>query len=343
MSRPIPTDQTFLLPDPAAQVREFAELYRDRINPDVHARLIQRTRDLGLEFSENELLVIAALDTPDKVQQFLNTRIYYNYDHPTLDHPLPELEETAMPPRRVLQTGRAHCFEGACFAYAVNYLHGHDPRWVLLESSQDSDHNLILYRDPSTGLFGVNAHSGYVNLVGQPARFRSIRAIAEYYFQYYYSDHTLDPEDTTLVGYSDPIDLVAGYGVAWMASDKDLWDIYYTYVDDAVRLHYIFDDTDQTHVYPMIRALKERWIQMDAERRASLDLERLPSPARELYQRFWEEFDRSSVRARGEAHDLEMRFFALTGTTPLDLEETLDEVRNFLEHGYSVEQIVRAQ
>lgn len=318
----------------------MADLYRRRVDPAAHARLDARCRALGLDFSEEELLVLAALDHPGKVQDFLNTQIYYNYDHPTLDHPVPDLEETAMPPRRILQTARAHCFEGACFAYAVNYLHGHDPRWVLLEGSQDPDHNLILYRDPVTGLYGVNAHSGYVNLVGQPARFPSIRAIAEYYFQYYYSDHTLDPNDVMMVGYSEPIDLVARYGVAWMASDAMLWEIYYTFVDDAVQLHYVFDDSDQTHLYPLVRAVQAGWIRMDGEGHAALDLTRLPPPVKPLWAAFWENYDPATVLPRGAARAFEMRFFALTGTTPLDLQSSRDELTDYLEHGYRIEQIV---
>ncbi len=340
MSRPLPSNGLLPLPDPAVQVCAFANMFRAQVNPDVQARLLARVRELGLCFSEDELTILAALNTPDKVHEFLNTQIYYNYDHPTLDHAAPDTDKTSMPPRKVLQTGRAHCFEGACFAYAVDYLHGHDPRWVLLESSQDSDHNLILYRDPATGLYGVNAHSGYPKLIGQPARFTSIRDIAEYYFPYYYSDHTLDPNDVTLVGYSEPIDLVAKYGTAWMASDEMLWDIYYTYIDDTVRLHYMFDDTDQTHLYPQMRALREGWIQVDAMGQPVLRIDQLAPAAQELWHSFWKAFDRAEVRARGEARVLEMSFFALTGTTPLDLETNVDELASFLGHGYRIDQLI---
>ncbi len=340
MSKTLPLEGAPPLPDPDIQLRQFSELLSGSVDPRALASVSARARELGLDFLNEELVIIAALDHPDKVQDFLNTQIYYNYDHPTVDHPAVLLGETARSPRMVLQTGRAHCFEGGCFAYAVNYLHGHDPKWLLLEASQDSDHNLILYCDPATGRYGVNAHSGYPRLVGQPARFDTIRAIAEHYFPYYISDHTLDPEDTTLIGYSDPIDLVDKFGSDWVASDKPLWDIYYLYVDDTVRVHYLFDDSDGTHLYPLVQALKRGWISVDNSGRAAVAVDRLPEPASELWDEFWGLYDPAGVRARGRARNVEMRFFSLTGTTPLDLEANAEEVQDFLNHGYRIEQVL---
>lgn len=135
MSRPQPRR---LLP-PAEQVKIFAAAYRAALDPIAHARIQTRVRELGWAFDDAELQVLAALDHPAKAQAFLNTQIYYNDDHASIAS-----EETALPPRRVLQTACAHCFAGALFAYAVNFLRGYDPRWVLLEASQDSEHNLVV-------------------------------------------------------------------------------------------------------------------------------------------------------------------------------------------------------
>ena len=118
MSKPLSPGQMPVHLEAEQQVRRLADLYRDVVNPASQARLAARVRELGLEFSRDELLVLAALDTPARVQEFLDTQIYYNNDHASA-----ELEETAMSPRRVLQTALAHCFEGAMFAYAVDYLH----------------------------------------------------------------------------------------------------------------------------------------------------------------------------------------------------------------------------
>jgi hypothetical protein len=336
MSKPIPPNQSITRLEPAEQVELFARLYRDSVNPDSLARLRLRIGELGLDLPSEELLVIAALDTPEKVQEFLNTQIYYNNDHAS-----PDLDETAMSPRGVLQNAFAHCFEGAMFAYAVNYLHGHDPRLLLLEASQDSEHNLVLFRDPQSGLLGVNAHSAFTHLDGRPARYSSVAAIAESYYPYYYSDRTWNPNDVTLVGYSEPFDLTSRFGVAWMASEKPLWDIYYTYVDDTIGWHYLFEDSDAPHLYPLVKALREKWIEVNAQGRPYINLEHLPAPVLELWDRFWQVHDPRDLRPRGAAREVELQFFKLTGTTPIDLSDNAEDLTYFLEQGYRIDQLLK--
>ncbi|CAG0946698.1 hypothetical protein ANRL1_03191 [Anaerolineae bacterium] len=336
MSKPILPDESLPRREPAAQVKFFADFYRRATNPVAIAWFRARVRDLSLHFSDDELTVLAALDTPDKVQEFLNTQIYYNNDHASV-----ELEETAMPPRRVLQTGIAHCFEGALFAYAVNFLHGHDPRLVLLEACQDSEHNLVVCQDPRTGLFGCNAHSAFPNLDGRPAQYRTIRAMAESFVPYYYSDRTHDPNDLTLVGYSEPFDLIAKFGTAWIASEEHLWDIYYTYIDDTWRFHYLGDDSDETHLYPVVHALKEGWIQFDSGGKPSISVCDLPTGAEDLWNRFWRAHPDRNTRPSGRAREIEKQFMQLTGTTPIDLIDNADDLIYFLAAGYRVGQIVK--
>lgn len=335
MSKPLALGQTAFQLDPQAQIEQFVRLYAGSVDPAVRTRLIERSHALGLDYPPDELLIIAALDTPEKVQDFLNTQVYYNNDHAS-----PEQDETAMSPRRVLQTASAHCFEGAMFAYAVNHLHGHDPRLLLLEASQDSEHNLVLYRDGTTGLFGVNAHSAFTHLDGRPAKYSEIRAIAESYYPYYYSDRTWNPNDVTLVGYSDPFDLTVKFGVEWMSSEAPLWDIYYTYIDDTLSWHYLFDDPNKSHLYPQIKALKNKWIQVDANGRTFVSVQDLPPSALELWHRFWKAHDPRDLRPRGAAREIETQFFKETGTTPIDLNDNAEELGYFLERGYKIEQLL---
>jgi hypothetical protein len=338
MSKPeIPGAPIPALP-PDEQIQIFADLFRGAINPATHARLAARARELGLPFADAELAIIAALDTPARVQDFLNTQIYYNDDHA-----LPDQEETALPPRGVLQTARAHCFEGATFAYAVNWLHGHNPRMALLEASQDSDHNLVLFQDQRTGRLGCNAHSAFPHLDGRAAEFRTLRALAESYQPWYYSDRTRDPNDLTLVGYSDPFDLTAKYGAAWIASEEPLWEIYHTYIDDALTFRYLFDDSDATHLYPTINALRNDWIEIDAQGKARVNADNLPRAAQELWRAFWRAHPSTDrkARPRGAAREIEKQFMRLTGTTPLDLDEMLADLEKFLSSGYRIEQLMR--
>ncbi len=336
MSKPVPKEGIVHLP-PDEQVAAFAGLFCGTVGADALARFEARCDALGLRFDAGELAVLAALDTPDKVQAFLDAHLYYNDDHASVDQ-----EETAMPPKLVLRTGMAHCFEGAMFAYAVNFLHGHEPRLLMLEASQDADHNLVVCRDPQTGLWGANAQSRYPGLVGRPAEYPSLRALADSYVPFYFSDRTLDPTDLTLVGYSEPIDLTVKFGTAWMATEGPLWDIYYTYVDADVRFHYFFDDPGVPHLYPAVRALCENWIRLDAAGEPFVSLDDLPPGAREEWDAFWKAFDpdRDGPRPQGKAKEIEKRFFRLTGTTPIDIDDNAFDLQFFLAAGYRIDRLL---
>ncbi len=336
MSRAYPADQPFVRRTPEEQLKYFADLYRHTVNPVQLAWFTSHVVSLGFNFSEDELVILAALDSPGKVQKFLNTQIYYNDDHNVED-----VEETAMPPRMVLRTAMAHCFEGALFAYAVNSLHRHNPRWLLLESSQDPDHNLVVFQDAQTGLYGANAHSSWPFLDGRTPEYATSRALAESYAPYYISDLTRNSDDLTLVGYSEPFDLTAKFGVEWIGATESVWDIYYTYVDDTVRFHYLFDDSGKTHLYPLVRALKEKWIQADATGKVFVSIGALPSSAQALWNAFWREYDAASQdHPRGRAREIQDEFMRLTGTTPPDLVAQADEFVNFLAHGQRVERLL---
>jgi hypothetical protein len=343
MSKPFPKAQPIPRLPPDEQVKSFADLYRPALDPAAFARFRSHVRDLGLHFDDDELVVFAALDTPTKVQEFLDTLIYYNDDHISV-----EQDETAMPPRRVLQTGSAHCFEGALFAYAVNYLHGHNPHWVLLETIQDIEHNLVVVQDAQTKLLGCNAHSTYPGLDGRAARYPTLPALAESYYPYYYSIRSDDRTDIVLIGYSNPFDLTERFGVAWMASLEAPWDIYYTYIDDSVTFHYLRDpfgfardrDLGAPHHYPLVRALKEGWIQI-ADGAGFVSVRGLPEAAQALWHDFWCVHSDATKRPCAAASAMEAEFFQLTGTTPIDLFDHADDLQWYLAAGYRVEQLVK--
>lgn len=320
---------------PDEQLQYFVEQLRFQIYRGILPQLQRRVTELGLHFTEDEFLILAALETPSRVQQFLDTQIYYNNDHKYPGQP-----ETAQSPRAVLRTGEAHCFEGAMFACAVNYLHGHSPRMMLLESTEDSDHNLIVYRDPQSQLYGCNAHSAYAHLDGRSAEFSTIRALVESYRPFYYSDYSLDPNDLTLVGYSEPFDMIERYGSAWIDSTAPLWDIYSTYIDDTIRFHDMDDASNKTHIYPMLNALKQGWIRRDERGKPFVSPADMPEHARGLWEAFWRAYDRSTIVPRGEASVITKEFFSALRVSPLDLQEYVRELEKYLGRGYRIEQIL---
>ena len=126
----------------------------------------------------------------------------------------------------MLRSREAHCFEGAIFAAALLWYQGRPPTLLLLEAPQDFDHNLIIYeRDGKVGSVSQSRHK---KLLGKPAIYASNRDLVMAYYPDYTSDWTHDPNDFTLRGFSDLIDL-RKYGEAWVAADE-VWEIYNTFV-----------------------------------------------------------------------------------------------------------------
>ncbi len=318
MAKEIVTTERYFGLHPSARLHYLANIYTPFTHPAIAEHMGEVTANLGLEFSPSELIIISALDHPHKVQTFLDTFIYYNYDHPVPGHKSSDVE-TALPPRQVLAQGKAHCFEGALFAYMVNYLHGYDPRLVLLESMLlDSDHNLTVWQNKITGLWGANGHSGYEGLGGRPAQYKTIQELAISYDRYYYHPVTDDPDDRTLVAYSHPFDL-ATFGTEWMDTQEPLWHIFENYVNETIAFSYLHGDPLETHMYPSFRALNNHWIRIGAASGIGyVSVEDLPQDAQELWKRFWEIY-KNEPYPQGTAREIQDQFFAITGITPLDL------------------------
>lgn len=325
MSRAIEQSSAYFNLPTEERARYFAEIYAPTVNPQTLEMITTRVAELDLDFTQDDLILFAALDHPDKVQQFLDTYIYYNYDHPVPGHDYSPVE-TTMSPKQVLRAGKAHCFEGGLLSFGINYLHGYKPGMVLLESRlNDSDHNIIVWQDPTTGLWGANGQSGYEGLGGRPAEYKTIQELAASYAKYYYHPETNNPEDITLVGYSYPVDLAAKFGIKWMDDDKELWDMFNTYIDETTPFAYLDGDPVQTHVYPGIRAVKENWVGLSAQGKGIVHVSNLPPEAQSLWFAFKKVYKNEFV-PRGPAGDILEKFFAITGTTPLDLQTCAEEL-----------------
>lgn len=336
--------------DPNEQLAYYLQRVQARVHPSSLARVQTRARELNLDFSDDELRIIGALDNPRRVQWFLDNEVYYNNDHAAV-----EQQETSMPPRLVLQTGMAHCFEGALFAYTVNYLHGFEPHWMLLEGSRDVDHNLVVYQDKHAVRWGCNAHSGYPHLGGRDPEFFTLRELAETYYPYYYSGYTNDPKDLTLVGFSEPVDLTKKFGVQWMAQLEPTWDLYYLLVDETWTFYRMtppygeqYRDAGETHGYMLIDAVKRGWLEVQTPAlktsavpaRVFVNVNRLPPAAQRIWQEYWQLFEPKGHLPRGRAAELEGEFFKITGMTPIDLNFNAEELGYFLDKGYRVEQLL---
>mgnify|MGYP001574589769 CR=1 FL=1 len=157
-----------------------------------------------------ELKVLKRLNTPVKIQDFLDTlRINFEEDG-----------ETVMSPRRVLQTRKAHCMEAALFAAAVLWLHKEEPLLLDLKALPfDDDHVITLYK--KKGFWGAISKSNHASLRFRDPVYASPREIALSYFHEYFENKK---GRKTLDSYSRPFDLKK-YGSTWITSEEELWHI----------------------------------------------------------------------------------------------------------------------
>ena len=149
------------------------------------------------------------LDTPAKVQQFLDD-IPYNTEHHG---------ETFRSPRRVLRDRTANCIEGAVLAAAALRVGGDPPLIMDLVAVHDEDHVIAVYR--RRGLWGAIGTSKFTGLRARQPVYRTLRELAMSYFEHYFN---LKGE-LTLRGHGRPVNLGRFDRLHWMTSEADLWPI----------------------------------------------------------------------------------------------------------------------
>ncbi len=155
--------------------------------------------------------IFKTLDTPSKVQHFLNT-LPINFE--------PE-GETCRSPLRVLNNGTAHCFEGAALAAAVFWYHGRIPFLLDLETTQkDESHVVAPFREGR--YWGAVSKTNHGVLRFRDPVYRNVRELALSYFNEYF----LDSGEKTLRKYSkEPLNLVE-FEDEWLVADYPLWGIH---------------------------------------------------------------------------------------------------------------------
>jgi hypothetical protein len=157
-------------------------------------------------FTPAERRLIRRLNTPQRVQRFLN-RLPYNTERPPLRDSLCSFRE-------VVRRRRAHCLEAALFAACVLEQHGYPPLVMSLESADMLDHVIFVYR--TNGRWGSVGRSRDPGLHGRKAAYRSPRALALSYFDPYV-DFT-----GSLTGYAIA-DLRDVKGCDWRFSRRNVW------------------------------------------------------------------------------------------------------------------------
>jgi hypothetical protein len=126
-------------------------------------------------FTPRERRLIARLRTPDAVQDYLNA-LPYNTEPPP-DRP------TLRTFRGVVERHTAHCLEAALTAAVILEQHGFPPMLMSLESIDELDHVVFVYR--RDGRWGSVARSRDPGLHGRKPVFPTLERLARSYFDPY--------------------------------------------------------------------------------------------------------------------------------------------------------------
>jgi hypothetical protein len=157
--------------------------------------------------SDSELRLFARLDTPAKVQNFLET-VPINFE---LDG------ETCRSPRQLIKTRRAHCFEGAAFAAAVFLFHARPPLLMqLFTKDEDDDHAIAPFR--VRGFWGAISTTNHAVLRYREPVYASPRELAMSYFHEYF----LHDGKKTMVAYSPVLDVRDHAREDWIIADEGI-------------------------------------------------------------------------------------------------------------------------
>jgi hypothetical protein len=178
--------------------------------PRVNSKRIVPPR---LPFTRAERALIARLNTPSKVQRWLNA----------LDYNTEKGGETLRSFRPVARLRTAHCCEAALFAAVVMEQHGYPPLVMSLESQDWLDHVIFIYRE-KTG-WGSVARSRDPGLHGRRPRFRSPRALARSYYDGYV-DHTGRLKG---FGVANLVEALPGYD--WRLTTNNAWKVEQMLID----------------------------------------------------------------------------------------------------------------
>ena len=155
-------------------------------------------------FTPSERRALRSLNTPEKIQGFLDKIPYH-------------LADTAWSPRRVLRERTAHCLEGAVFAAAALQLNGHLPLILDLEADNDTDHVIAVYRQ--AGAWGAIASSNYSTCRFRSPVYRTLRELALSYFEGYFNPRG----QRSLRTFSRPVNLSRFDVIGWRITEKPIW------------------------------------------------------------------------------------------------------------------------
>lgn len=170
------------------------------------------TQSLTLEksgLSTKEWNVLKKLDTPTKIQDFVN-KLKFNHE---------KGGETIQSPRRALRSNKIHCLEGALLAATALWIQGREPLLLDLKAVEpDFDHVVALFKEGKH--WGAISKTNHAVLRYREPIYRDVRELAMSYFHEYFLQDGLK----TMRSFSRPLNL-STVDISWITSENDLFKI----------------------------------------------------------------------------------------------------------------------
>lgn len=161
-----------------------------------------------LNLTKQEQKILSKLNTPGKIQDFLN-KLEINFE---------EKGETCMSPRRVLREKKAHCIEGAFLAYLCLKINNKKAWVVDLKTTQDDfEHVLCVFKKDEK--YGAISKTNHAVLRYREPVYNSIRELVMSFFHEYFDNKGRK----TLRSFSIPVDLFKKFGSSWITAEEELW------------------------------------------------------------------------------------------------------------------------
>ncbi|HEV7702442.1 MAG TPA: hypothetical protein VGO63_03330 [Candidatus Paceibacterota bacterium] len=196
-----------------------------------------------LTFTKKEKAFLKKLNTPAKVQDFLNG-LKFNFEKNGAD--------TFKSPLFVIRKKNAHCIEGAVLGAYILSLHGFTPYVLHLQTTKgDFDHVVTPFKVGK--YWGALSKTNHGILRYREPIYKNVRELAMSYFHEYF----LDNGKKTLRKYSAPLNLntvkLARHGgnKNWASAEGDLW-----YIDHALDKVKHYDIVPKNHLRHLRKADK---------------------------------------------------------------------------------------
>lgn len=122
---------------------------------------------------KSEKILLAELNSPAKIQNFLDSKITYD----------PYREDRCV--SEVIKDRSAECFNGALFALGCLLYHGYKASLIELLARDDEEHILCVYE--VGGRYGSIAQSKFLGLKNRNPMYISLRDLVASYIEFYFA------------------------------------------------------------------------------------------------------------------------------------------------------------